>query len=109
VVVGELKDLYREQLKRDDEGMFQMGHVRTLIEKCEDNAQWAHEAKDTTAKLRAELDALFGSPSYQAVLVKKKDEGQFRTSQLDELTDREKKILSGNPAGPIQKIKETPS
>jgi hypothetical protein len=103
VVVGDIKELFREQLKRDDEGMFQMGHVRTLIEKSEDKAQWSHEAKATLATLRSELDSMFGRPEYQAVLVKKADEAKFRVNQMDELTEYEKKLM----AGPDMKIKET--
>jgi hypothetical protein len=38
VCVSRIKDLFKEQLQRDDEGMFQMNHIRTLIEKAEDKA-----------------------------------------------------------------------
>lgn len=99
ICVSEIKEPYKEQLQRDDEGMFQMGHLRTMIEKAEDQAQRAKEAPATVSELMAKLDRYFSQPEYQAVLVKDKSdlyEGQprFRVSQMDEPTIWEKEKAS---------------
>jgi len=76
-----------------------MGHLRTMIEKAEDQAQRAKEAPATVSELMAKLDRYFSQPEYQAVLVKDKSdlyEGQprFRVSQMDEPTIWEKEKAS---------------
>ena len=99
LTVAEIKELFKEQLQRDDEGMFQMGHLRTVIEKAEDQAQRANEATGRVPQLTSELDRYFGQPEYQAVLVKDlsdlyKGQPRFRISQMDEPTIWEKEQAS---------------
>jgi hypothetical protein len=101
VVMSDIKELFREQLKALEESVFQMNHLRTLIEKCEDKAQYTHEAPNTLPHLKAELDSLFGRPEYQTVLVKKVDESKFRVSQLDEITPLERERLGGKDSPKI--------
>jgi hypothetical protein len=91
VLVGEVKELLRDQLKRDDEAMFQMLHVRTLVEKFEDNAQYASTAPGDLKKLFAELHSMFGKPENQTILIDDKNDlyqGKPRASLsvLDEPT-----------------------
>jgi hypothetical protein len=88
VTVGRIKEQYQEQLARDDEGMFQMNHIRTLIEKAEDRAQYAFDAPKYVATLRTDLDRYFGQPEFEAVLVNDKSDTykgspRYRTHQLN--------------------------
>lgn len=94
VKMGKIKNYFKEQLNRQDEGVFSMNYIRNIIEKQEDNAQYASEAKDDITNLLSEIDTLFNQPEYEAVLVKDtsnlfKDESKFRTHQLDEPTNWE--------------------
>lgn len=97
-VVSRLKDRFRPMLQRDDEAVFWMNSIRTQIERHEDAATILNEAKTDTQVLRAELDALFGKPEYEATLVKDKTslykgEPYFRTNSLDEPTIWEKEQM----------------
>ena len=88
LVMSDLKDHYKDQLNRQDEAVFAMNHIRTLIERHEDKAQQANEAPDDVNNLIQQLENLFSQPQYQAVLVKDKTDlyqgmPRFRTSSLD--------------------------
>jgi hypothetical protein len=74
VVMSKIKDRFKEQLQRDEEGMFSMNRIRCLIEKHEDAAQYANEATDSAnteniAALLASIDSYFNKPEYTSVLV----------------------------------------
>lgn len=95
VTMSKIKAHFREQLHRQDEAVFQMNHIRNLIEKTEDKAQKANEATGDLQKLFTQINGYFNKPEYQAVLVKDQTDlyqGQprFRVHQLDEPTQWEK-------------------
>lgn len=113
VAVSKVKSLFKEQLQRDEEGVFFMNHVRNLIEKHEDKAQFADDATSDTNKenlktLLQNIDTYFGQPQYQAALVKDKSDlykGQprFRVHQLDEPSQWELEQVNHSAAdAPIQ-------
>ena len=58
------------RLERQDEGVFQMNQARNLIEKAEDKAQVANEAKGNVSDLLGQVAGYFNQPEYQDVLVK---------------------------------------
>jgi hypothetical protein len=82
-----------------------MNFIRTMVERREDLAQYAHEAVAGTPKLVNKLQQLFGKPEYQATLAKDKTDlylGQprFRVSKFDAPTPWELATKSGNsPVG----------
>lgn len=95
MVVGRIKEYFRPQLVAQDDAVFAMNQARTLIEKSEDLAQYASEASAKINQLMDSLEVLFGSPEYQAALVKDKSdlyrgEQRFRTFQLDPPTQWER-------------------
>jgi hypothetical protein len=104
VMVGKIKTRFKEQLQRDEEGVFFMNHVRTLIEKHEDFAQFANDVISDTNKenlqtLLTNIDTYFGQPQYEAALVKDKSdlykgEPRYRVNQLDEPTVWEKEQVN---------------
>ena len=113
VTVSKIKTRFREQLQRDDEGVFFMNHVRNLIENHEDNAQYANDIQSDTNKenlqtLLKNIDTYFGQPQYEATLVKDqsdlyKGQPRFRVHQLDEPTIWELEQANHSVAGtPIQ-------
>ena len=56
-------DVYKRQ------AMFFMNHLRTLIERNEDEAQYANEAAAAIKVDIANVESYFTQPQYQAVLV----------------------------------------
>lgn len=106
VTVSRLKDHFKPRLQRDDEGVFWMNWLRTHIERHEDKANIHNEAAGQVATLRAELDAFFEKPEYEAVLVKNesnkyKGEPYFRVNPLDPPTIWEKEQFSHRSDGVI--------
>jgi hypothetical protein len=99
VTVTGIKDNFKEQLNRQDEAVFAMNHVRTMIEMNEDNAQYANQATaETTTQLQA-LDNMFSQPQFQAVLVQDQSDtyqgvSRFRVSPLDPPTPWELAIAN---------------
>jgi hypothetical protein len=116
VAVSNVKTLFKDQLQRDEEGVFFMNLVRNLIENHEDDAQFANDAMSPTgqnvATLLLNIDTYFGKNQYQGSLVKDisdqyKGESRFRVNQLDEPTQWELEQVNHSPADmPIQ-IKQT--
>jgi hypothetical protein len=98
VAVSKIKDRYKHILQRDDEGEFWMNWLRNHIERHEDKANMHKEAQSKVATLRAELDAMFEKPEYEAVLVDNtkmyKGQPYFRVNPLDEPTIWEKEQFS---------------
>ena len=94
VTVSKIKALFKEQLQRDEEGVFFMNHIRNLIESHEDNAQFANDVSSSANKenlqtLLQNIDTYFSQPQYQAVLVKDqsdqyKGQPRFRVHQFDD-------------------------
>ena len=106
VTASRLKDRFKPRLQRDDEGVFWMNWLRTHIEHHEDKANMHHEAIGAVATLKAELDAFFEKPEYEAVLVKNesqkyKGEPYFRVNPLDPPTIWEKEQFSHRSDGVI--------
>lgn len=103
--VSKVKSYMQDQLQRHDEAVFHMNHIRTLIEKAEDNAQYASEASDNVTAAMQAIEDLFNQPRYQAVLVKDvSEEPLFRVNQLDDPTPYEKIQL--NHGGDVLQLKE---
>ena len=68
--MARVKATMTPRLERQDEGVFQMNHVRNVIEKTEDKAQRASEAKASVIGLLRQIAGYFNQPEYQSVLVK---------------------------------------
>ena len=93
IAVSKIKALFKENLQRDDDGVFFMNQVRNLIENEEDAAQFANDIQSSTNKnnlqtLLQAIDTYFGQPQYEAALVKDqsdqyKGSPRFRVHQLD--------------------------
>lgn len=88
VSMAGIKDYLKEQFNRQDEAVFQMNHIRNLIEKTEDKAQKANEAPTKIKTLLTEIQTYFNKPEYQAVLVKDttdlyQNQPRFRWHQFD--------------------------
>lgn len=99
VTMSNIKGALQPQLQRDDEGMFWMNHVRTLIERMEDDAQYASTAAADVKQWMADIDRMFSLPEYAAVLVQDqtdqyKGEPRFRVHQLDQPTAWEQAVAS---------------
>lgn len=116
ITVSKIKDRFKEQLQRDEEGVFFMNHVRNLIENHEDQAQFANDVTSTTNKdnlqtLLQAIDTYFAQPQYEAALVKDQTDqyqGQprFRVHQLDEPTIWELEQMNHSAPGVAIAIKE---
>ena len=88
-----------------------MNHLRNLIEKTEDKAQEAKEAPADIQTLFAQINSLFNSPEYEAVLVKDttdvypvgSQQSRFRWNQLQPPTqyELEQNIRQNTPGGPV--------
>ncbi len=107
VTVSAIKKYYKQQLQRQDESVFHMNHLRNLIEKTEDLAQYANDAVSQVPPLQNQLDGLFAQAQYQAVLVKDQTDqyaGQprFRVNPLDAPTTWE--LEQHNKSTPGAKI-----
>jgi hypothetical protein len=88
VLVSQIKKYLKEPLHRQDEAIFHMNHVRRIIEKNEDNAQYANDAPTNIPTLLNSINQLFTEPQYQAALVRDTTDTYqgsplFRTNQLD--------------------------
>jgi hypothetical protein len=96
VTMGKIKARFKEQLQRDEEAVFHMNHLRYIIEKHEDAAQFTKDFTDSNAKdnlnqLLADIENQFAQPEYQAVLVDDvknlyKGEPYFRVHTADKPT-----------------------
>jgi hypothetical protein len=88
VIVGQIKKYLKETLHRQDEAIFHMNHVRRMIEKSEDNAQYASDAPTHIPTLLNSINQLFTEPQYQAALVRDttdtyQGQPRFRVNHLD--------------------------
>jgi hypothetical protein len=111
VTISSIKAAMQPQFERDDEAVFHMNHLRTIIERNEDEAQYASEAPvEVQAAIKA-VESLFSQPQYQAVLVDDMNAGNmyngttpyWRANALDAPTQWELEQASRTtPGGPIQ-------
>lgn len=100
MVVGRVKEYFRSRLVTQDDAVFHMNHVRTMIEKQEDLAQYSNEAQTKIQELMNRLETLFGQPEYQAALVRDQSDQyqgapRFRVHQLDDPTPWERATRTG--------------
>jgi hypothetical protein len=122
--VSDIKALMKPQFQRDEEGVFFMNLVRNLIEKHEDNAQYATDAMapvitgatgsnpQSVAALLANITTYFGQTQYLGALVKDqtdqyKGQPRYRVHQLDQPTIWELEQVNHSPAGSPILIKQT--
>jgi hypothetical protein len=69
VYVSDIKAYMQPQFEYDDDAVFFMNHLRTVIERNEDEAEYASLANAAIEADFAQIDSLFTQPQYQAVLV----------------------------------------
>jgi hypothetical protein len=113
VAMYQIKDYMKEQLQRQDDSVFQMNHLRNIIEKTEDKAEKSYQAmtatqfsNDTVESIITRINGYFSLPEYEAVLVNDQtdlypDKGgpRFRVNQLDIPTQWEVEQATNAPAG----------
>ena len=114
VAMSQIKDYMKEQFQRQDDSVFQMNHLRNIIEKTEDKAEKAFQAmnptqftNDTVGSLITRINGYFSLPEYEAVLVNdqtnvyplKSTQPRFRVNQLDAPTQWEIEQITSAPAG----------
>lgn len=114
--VSGIKLSMQPQFEYMDESVFAMNHLRTLIERMEDEAQYASTASDSVAAALNQLDGLFQQSAYEAILVDDSGttgyQGQpfWRVSPLDAPTawELQQHNHSANASSPINlKLPET--
>jgi hypothetical protein len=109
LTVSKVKERLQPQFQHDDEAVFQMNHIRLMIERAEDEAQYAKQASAEIPSLLQDIDGFFEKGQYETVLVKDKsdiykDGPRFRVHQLDEPTTWEKE--QRNRGGGASVLKE---
>lgn len=94
--VSEIKAVFQHQLQLDDEGVFMMDFLRTIVESSEDAAQHAKEASAKVGKRKADLDRMFTEDKYAAILVRdiSDPEHEYRVNPLEDPTDWELQLFS---------------
>jgi hypothetical protein len=109
VYVSEIKSYLQPQLEYVDDAVFMMNHMRTLIERIEDEAQYASMAAAQVSADLVAIENLFTQPQYQAVLVDDvnssnmyKGQPYFRTNALDAPTTWELEQQSKSTDGTIK-------
>lgn len=109
VYVSQIKGYMQPQFEHDDDAVFFMNHLRTVIERNEDEAQRSSEAQDAIDAALAKIESLFSQPQYQAVLVDDvnpsnmyKGEPFFRVNALDGPTTWELEQHSKSTDGTIR-------
>jgi hypothetical protein len=109
IAMGQVKAYLKERLQRQDDAVFQMNHLRNLIEKTEDKAENALDAPSAIADLISKINGYFALPQYSAVLVKDQSDvyptgsttPRYRVHELDPPTTFEQeqhgRVLPGDP------------
>jgi len=69
VYVSDVKAYMQPQFEYDDDAVFMMNLLRTLIERNEDEAEYASEAATVIQMDITQIESLFSQPQYQSVLV----------------------------------------
>jgi hypothetical protein len=116
VIMSKIKARFKEQLQRDDEGVFHMNHIRYLIEKHEDTAQFTKDftdsgVTDNFTQLLSDIENAFAQPEYQSVLVDDvsnlyKGEPYFRVHPADKPTQWELEQMNHSSSSLVIEIKE---
>ena len=119
VAMSQIKDYMKDQFQRQDESVFQMNHLRNIIEKTEDRAEKAHLAttptqfyNQTVEALIAKVNGYFGLPEYAPVLVKDQTDvypagsgkPRYRVNQMDVPTQWEVEQSTNAPLGTGDKV-----
>lgn len=114
VAMSQIKDYLKEQFVRQDDSVFQMNHLRNVIEKTEDKAEKAFLAvnatqfsNDTVENLITRVNGYFALPEYEAALVNDQTDvypagttqPRYRVHQLDVPTQWEIEQMANAPAG----------
>lgn len=94
VAMGQIKVFLKERLQRQDEAVFHMNHIRNVIEKTEDKAEYAADGASSVADLIAKINGYFALPEYSAVLVRDQSDvypagsktPRYRVHELDSPT-----------------------
>ena len=119
VCMSKIKERFKEQLQRDEEGMFSMNQVRCLIEKHEDAAQYANEATDSAnteniTALLAKINSYFSQPQYTSILVDDTlrypaggTQPYFRVNPFDTPTQKELEQMNHSAPGQPIKLKQS--
>ena len=109
VYVSDIKANMQAQFEFDDEAVFVMNHLRTVIERNEDEAQYASLGAAAVSEDLSQLESLFTQPQYQAVLVDDvnssnmyKGQPYYRVNALDGPTTWELEQHSKSTDGTIK-------
>jgi hypothetical protein len=94
--VEDIKEDFLFQLQLDEEGVFFMDLLRTTVESCEDNAQYAKEAPSRVGKRKSDLDRMFTEDKYANILVRdiSAPDQEVRVNAFQQPTDWELKLFS---------------
>jgi hypothetical protein len=109
VYISDVKAHMQPQFEFDDDAVFVMNHLRTVIERNEDKAQAASEGQATVNEDIVQIENLFAQAQYQAVLVDDvnssnmyKGQPYFRVNALDAPTTWELEQQSKSTDGTIK-------
>lgn len=109
VYVSDVKANMQPQFEFVDDAVFMMNHLRTIIERVEDEAQSASLAAAAVAADIVQIENLFAQPQYQGVLVDDvntsnfyKGQPYFRVNALDAPTTWELEQQSRTTDGTIK-------
>ena len=109
VAMGQIKVFLKERLQRQDEAVFHMNHIRNVIEKTEDKAEYAADGASSVADLIAKINGYFALPEYSAVLVRDQSDvypagsttPRYRVHELDDPTvwelEQQGRVAPGDP------------
>jgi hypothetical protein len=115
IAMADIKDYLQEPLQRQDEGVFQMNHIRTLIERQEDNAQKASISANRISELLTKITGYFSKQEYQAVLIEDQtdvypagsSQPRYRVHQFDVPTQYEQEQFARVAPGGTVQLKQT--
>lgn len=115
ISTAQIKAYLQPQLQRQDEGVFAMNHMRNLIEKQEDKANFTNDAQNHPTRsitaLITQINGYFAKATYEAVLVNDQTDvypansgnPRFRVHQLDAPTTWELELAGrvNAPGDPV--------
>lgn len=101
MTVLKIKEYFRSSLCHQDDAVYSMNHLRSMIEKHEDIAQYSNDAVSHVPALLTQLDTYFGKDEYSASLVHDQSdqfqgEPRYRVNPLDSPSIWEISTRSGN-------------
>lgn len=114
--MSQIKAFLKDELQRQDDAMFQMNHLRNLIEKTEDKAQGAVDAPTGVPELIGKINGYFALKNYAAVLVNDQSDvypagttqPRYRVAELDPPTQFEQEQAARVTPGGAVALKEEP-